>query len=264
MTNLRQFLKRLRRASSRRASLSLVVAGCTFMFSLLPAVVAQGDQPRLPSDPFARLLVRLNHAPFDFDQLEPLAKRGSSMQASSTAYESAMAPVTLVLERMTHSKTISFLGKLPFIGKHFEMAESGLETASELSHGFVRLVDLDKRHLQPLRDAILASARLRRSRRKEDLPATVKALDAAVAPLNSYEAFGERQDQKLDAYIKRLHDIDQHNFSSRPDKQKDSKAIKNAIVKLQAIRANLEAKKSEIHQVRLYTEACGVDGHAAM
>jgi len=264
MTKPKQLPRRMRLKSSGLGLLLILVAACAFMFNPVLPVGAQAGHNRLPSDPFARLLVRLDHAPFDFDRLEPLAKRGSSMQASATAYESAMAPVTPVLERMTHSKTISFLGKLPFIGKHFEMAESGLETASELSHGFVRLVDLDKRHLQPLRDAILASARLRRSRRKEDLPATVKALDAAVAPLNSYEAFGERQDQKLDAYIKRLHDIDQHNFSSRPDKQKDSKAIKNAIVKLQAIRANLEAKKSEIHQVRLYTEACGVDGHAAM
>lgn len=208
--------------------------------------------------------MRLDHAPSDFDKLEASAKYGATMQKTASSHEAAIAPVTPVLETVAHNRRIYLLGKLPFVGKHFEMAESGLETASELGNSFVHLVDLDREHIQPLRAAILTSARLRRSRRREDLPATVEALDGAIKPLNGYEDFGEKQDRKLTSYIKFLGTIDERNFAHRPEKEKDSETVEKAIAKMRKINASLEILTTQLHDVRVYAEACASDGHAAM
>ena len=249
---------------SRFVLTGTLLASCGLVMASPSPVAAQRDGYALPHDPFQRLLAHLDHAPFDLDKAEASAKRGSSMQQTGAAYRAAIAPVIPVLETVNKSKAMAFLGHLPFVGKRFEMAQSGIETASELGDGFVHLVDLDKSHIQPLREAVLLSAHLRRSRRREDLPATVESLDNAVKPLTNFEAFGEEQDKRLTSYIKDLEVINERHFANRAGKQQDSKTVKNAVAKLQRVDARLEAETAEIRKIRLYTETCAADGHAAL
>ena len=149
MMVIRNSLNWLRLKRNRLVPILVLLASCNFLFASLSPVTAQKNDNVLPRYPFKRLLVRLDHAPFDFDKVEASAKRGSVMQKTGAAYET-ISPVVPVLESVDHSKTLAFLGRLSFVGKHFEMTETGLETASELGCGFVRLVDLDKRHVGPL------------------------------------------------------------------------------------------------------------------
>ena len=193
----RNSLNRLRLKRNRLVPILVLLASCNFLFASLSPVTAQKNGNVLPRDPLKSLLVCLDHAPFDFDKVEASAERGSAMQKTEAAHETTISPVISVLESVDHSKTLAFLGRLLFVGKHFEMAETGLETASELGCGFVRLIDLDKRHVGPLCKAVLFGVRLRRSRRRKDLSATVEALDATIAPLNGYEASGEKQNRPL-------------------------------------------------------------------
>ena len=180
----------------------------------------------------------------------PVPEMGLPRRRQPQPNEAAIAPLTPVLETVAHTKTVSFLGRIPFVGKRFEMAISGLETASELGNGFVHLVDLDRDHIQPLRTAILTSARLRRSRRREDLPATVEALYATVKPLNGYEDFGEKQNCTLASYIKFLGTINERNFAHRPGKEKESVTVERSIAKLRKINAELEALTAPLNHFR--------------
>lgn len=183
-------------------------------------MAAQENDYVWASDPFGRLSVRLDHASSNFDKLEASAKNGSPMQKTAATYEAAIVPLTPVLETIAHNKTVSFLGRIPFVGKRFEMPASGFETASELSNDFVHLVDLNRDHIQSLRTAILTNARLQRRRRREDLPATIEGRGAIVKPLNGYEDFGQKQNRKLASYIKFLGAIDERNLGHHSGKKR--------------------------------------------
>lgn len=189
-------LNRLRLKRNRLVPTLVLLASCSSLIALLSPVTAEKNGNVSPHDPFKRLLIRLDHTPFDFDKVEASAKRGSAMQK--------------------------------------------------------------------IRKAMLFGTCLRRSRRREDLPATVEALDAAIAPVNGYEASGERQNRKLGSYIKALGTINDHYFANCPEKQKDSDTVKNAIAKLQKTNTNLGAQTAGIQQTRLYTEACAAECHAAI
>ena len=139
-----------------------------------------------------------------------------------------------------------------------------MSTTRELGIGFTHLVELDQSHVEPLRQAVQKTVALRRSRNLEDLPATVKSLDAAAVTLSAYELGTDRQRKGLTNLTTALKGLDMILAARQPIASKQPSLLSNTLQTLQRLNTALTARAMAIHQLREYVETCAVDGHQAI
>ena len=168
---------------------------------------------------------------------------------------------------------MSLLAGLPVVGRSCAIAKLCLVAGKALGTGFTNLVLLDKKYIEPLRQAIQKTASLRRSRKPENLAPTVSALDAAIVPLQAYELASIQQQQKLTALTTALKGLDflmpSHKETNATNltnvtKTQEPSSLSNTVHSLEKLSAVLSLQTTTVHQLRQYAGACADDGHQAL
>lgn len=215
-------------------------------------------------DAFPRLLYRLDHAPLDLNALEASARHGSRMSQTACSFAAIMAPALPVLDRVSHSPTLALLSRIPVIGKSCDIARLCLASGREIGTGFTNLVEMDKKHGEPLRQAIQQTTKLRRSRSPHDLAATVKSLDDASVPLQDYEQLVGRQRQGLTSLTAALKGLDAILMARDTSMPKRPSPFASTVQSLEKLNLALFMQVFATRQLHQYVATCAADGHEAL
>jgi hypothetical protein len=256
---------------ARNASVLYIHALITCLPILMPQPIVAAptkQTARYPADPFQRLLFRLDHAPFDFTHLSISAEHGSRSQEAAAKYAAAIQPVMPMLSAASQSKTLTFISHVPYVGGAAASVQHSLAVTAAIGTGFVRLVDLDRQQLQPLRNAIRAGEKLRHSRQRRDLAETTTAFTAALRPLRAYETMTNLQNEKIKALLSTLDNYEARTRSPSETTEHSGSGrqgtLKEAIDRLRNVSHWLSQQARETRLLRTYTEDCVEDGLEAM
>ena len=143
------------------------------------------------------LLKRLDRAPLRWEAWDGRARRGDEMAQTAASVASLTKPLAPRLERVSKSRSLAALGRVPVVGSAAQKAQKMLGLVTSIDKGFVAIVEADERHNAPLRAAAQAGARLQRSRLARDAPAVMRSFDAASVVLSGDETRARAQRTKL-------------------------------------------------------------------
>lgn len=231
---------------------------------LFPGRAQNNQQNQMPSKPFERLLYRLDHAPLDLRVASQSGRRGHQMQQSAADLAQASTKLTPVLNTIANNRALALLSRVPLAGRPARWAKDTSASLANLNRDFTRLVEMDRRHLQPLRQAALDGERLRQTRRRTDLPRAVQSFEAAARVLQDDENRVYRQRQKLTALASSLKQWTPHlekRLAASPQKTAAWARFKSA---LQASQKLLDARLGQLSALRRFAADCAHDGKEAM
>jgi len=227
----------------------------------LPAVVAPLERPSAADESFARLLSRLDNAPVNLDAAARTARHGTQMQNASASFVRTLEPVTPLLEGLANNQMLTALGKVPVASNPAQSAQYTLQAIAGLNRGFARLVELDRQHVQPLREAAMAADRLKRSRDRRDLAATIIAFFAAQQQLQYHAGILRQQRRSLlqtNASLQAL-----HGYLPRLGRvQAPSPAMLNGGVNV--VLGAIDLRLAQLSDLEQFTAACASDGQLAL
>jgi hypothetical protein len=237
---------------------------CTGFLFPSAAQVPDAAQNQMPSKAFERLLYRLDHAPVDLRVVSQSARRGQQMQQSAANLAQASSKVTPLLNTIASNRTLALLSRVPLAGRPARWAKDTSTSLANLNRDFTRLVEMDRRHLQPLRQAALDGDRLRQTRRRADLPRAVQSFEAAARILQDDENRVHRQHQKLTALASSVKQWAPHlekRLATSPQKTAAWGRFKSA---LQVSQKSLNARLGQLSTLRRFATDCAREGQEAM
>lgn len=237
-----------------------VLVSVLLYYSCFPAhsQAAQSDAA------FHQLLQKLDRAPFDYKSADAAAQRGNQIQQYAGMFTAISKRAEPGLIAISDSKTLALLSHIPYIGTPIKITTLAMGSFVEINRGFSVLVDQDRKMVQPLRNAVVATAKLKRSRNRRDLPSAVNALDAALPSLQNYENQVNRQYQLMTSLSSILEKVAPYatRYGHMPEQGQGSMAqIQKDMVR---ITGSFRQSARAVHELTQYTEECDRDGHLAM
>ncbi len=220
-------------------------------------------QEKLPSDPFLRLLWRLDHAPIDLPSLVAKSAQGETLRQVAQSYADVLVPLTPLLNSAAQSKTLSLAERVPLVGGYASGLQMTLNTISEASQGFTTLLNLDKAYTQPLRRAIATGEKLRRERQPNQLEQAGRDFREAALALNKSILGLEKQQERLLAIQTGLLKLKK----LRPAKSQPSAEpgiLDKICLRLQGINISLTTRRDLIRTLCNYVEICSDDTQEAL
>lgn len=220
-------------------------------------------QEKLPSDPFLRLLWRLDHAPIDLPSLVAKSERGETLRQVAHSYADVLAPLPPLLSSVAQSKTLSIAERMPLIGGYASGLQLTLNTISEASQGFTTLLNLDKAYTQPLRRAIATGEKLRRERQPNQLEQARRDFSEAALALNKSVLGLEKQQERLRAIETDLLKLKKlRPAKSQPSAQPGT--LDKICLRLQGINSSLTTRGDLLKTLYNYVQICSDDTQEAL
>lgn len=155
-----------------------------------PIPVRLAKEPALPSDPFDRLLYRLNNAPIEISE----NARGALIQdVNMELLDSSLElvkPAMPALKALSDSKIISLFGDLPGLGTPVKIVQDLFGAGGEVVSILEWYLSVDERFRQPMRKGVLACDKQLTSRSRTDLNGTISGLEAIGGVAKEYQSMG--------------------------------------------------------------------------
>lgn len=144
----------------------------------------------LPTDPFERLLIRLENGPIRITESAKGALIGEAQLEVLDSSLELMEPALPVLKALGDSKIIALVGDLPGIGRPVQIVQHIFGASGEVVTILKWYSSVDKNLSRPLRKGILACDKQLKSRNRADLDSTIAGLEQIGGVAKEYQAMG--------------------------------------------------------------------------